>query len=268
MADSLDLDAYLERIHWDGAADATLETLTTLLDAHMSRIPFENLDVLLGRPVRLDLKGLQDKLVRAHRGGYCFEHATLFAAVLEAFGFRPARHSARVTLYEPRTVSSRTHMFLTVPIGHERFVVDPGFDMLAPRLPIPLVDGAGSRRDTSHWMVRDAGHWLLRAQRGEKVIDAWASTLESDNPGDFKIANHYTATHPDSSFVNRIMLRALAPDGFVTVLNRDVTVWRDNTPHPAQLADRSALRALLREHFGFDLPEIDQLRVPSIPEWE
>src|SRR5215203_4680298 len=110
MPDLLDLDAYLGRIRWIGAVDASLTTLTTLLDAHMSRIPFENLDVLLGRPVRLDLKTLQDKLVRTGRGGYCFEHATLFAAVLEAFGFRPARHSARVTLYEPRTLSSRTHM--------------------------------------------------------------------------------------------------------------------------------------------------------------
>src|SRR4051812_7507377 len=177
MADSLDLDAYLERIRWDGVGDASLDTLTTLLDAHMSRIPFENLDVLLGRPVRLDLKGLQAKLVQAGRGGYCFEHATLFAAVLEAFGFRPARHSARVTLYEPRTVSSRTHMFLTVPIDQERFVVDPGFGMLAPRLPIRLVDDARARRDNSHWMVRDADYWLLRAKRGEKVIDAWASTM-------------------------------------------------------------------------------------------
>jgi N-hydroxyarylamine O-acetyltransferase len=64
------------------------------------------------------------------------------------------------------------------------------------------------------------------------------------------------------------MLRALVPDGFVTVMNRDVTVWRDNIPHSTQLADRSALRALLVEHFGFDLPDVEHLHVPSIPEWK
>jgi N-hydroxyarylamine O-acetyltransferase len=74
----------------------TFETLAGLLHAHMLRIQFENLDVLLGRPVRLDLDSLQDKLVRARRGGYCFEHATLFAAVLEKLGFQPVRHAARV----------------------------------------------------------------------------------------------------------------------------------------------------------------------------
>src|ERR1043165_7218391 len=99
MAASLDLEASLDRIQWSGPMSATWDTLAALLDAHMSRIPFENLDVLLGRPVNLDLGGLQDKLVRAGRGGYCFEHATLFAAVLEAFGVQPARHSARVVLY-------------------------------------------------------------------------------------------------------------------------------------------------------------------------
>jgi len=268
MAASLDLEAYLERIRWSGPMSATWDTLAALLDAHMSRIPFENLDVLLGRPVNLDLGRLQDKLVRAGRGGYCFEHATLFAAVLEAFGFQPARHSARVVLYEPRTVSSRLHMFLTVPLGEDRFVVDPGLGLLAPRLPIPLIDGAGPRRDRdTHRMIRDGDYWMLRTRRGDQIVDAWASTLERDNPTDFKVANHYTATHPDSPFVNRIMMRALVPDGFVTVMNRDVTVWRDNVPHSTQLADRSALRGLLVEHFGFDLPDVEHLRVPSIPEW-
>jgi N-hydroxyarylamine O-acetyltransferase len=84
---------------------------------------------------------------------------------------------------------------------------------------------------------------------------------------DFEMGNHFTSTHPTSPFVNRIMMRALTDDGRVTVMNRDVTFWHGNTPEPAQLADRAALRALLVDHFGIDLPEVDQLRVPSIPEW-
>jgi len=263
---ALHVDAYLERIHWRGKVSPTFDTLAGLLDAHMTHIPFENLDVLLGRPISLDLSALEQKLVRARRGGYCFEHATLFAAVLERLGFQPVRHSARVTLFEPRTVSARTHMFLTVAIDRETFVIDPGFGLLAPRLPIPLVDTTDAASAT-HRMVRDGDYWLLRTQRGPASVDAWASTLEPDNPSDFKIANHYTATHPDSSFVNRLMMRALTPDGFVTVMNRDVTVWLHNTPHSKQLADHADLRTLLVEHFGFDLPEVERMRAPSIPEW-
>ena len=50
-------------------------------------------------------------------------------------------------------------------------------------------------------------------------------------------------------------------------MNRDVTVLRDGVAEQSQLPDRAALRALLDRHFGFDLPEVEQLRVPSLPEW-
>jgi N-hydroxyarylamine O-acetyltransferase len=120
---SLDLGAYLERIGWSGEAPVSLETLSRLIRAHMSSIPFENLDVLLGRPVRLDLESVQDKLVRGRRGGYCFEHAILFAAAIERLGFKSTRHSARVVPFFPRTETPRTHMFLTVGLPQGRFVV-------------------------------------------------------------------------------------------------------------------------------------------------
>ena len=66
--------------------------------------------MLLGRPIRLDLASLQDKLVRRRRGGYCFEQVTLFAAVLERLGFAPVRHTARVIRVVPRTEAPRSHM--------------------------------------------------------------------------------------------------------------------------------------------------------------
>jgi N-hydroxyarylamine O-acetyltransferase len=90
----LDLPAYFARIGWNGSRTPTLATLAALLERHMRAIPFENLDVLLRRPVRLDLDALQSKLVGARRGGYCFEHATLFAAALEDLGFAPERNTA------------------------------------------------------------------------------------------------------------------------------------------------------------------------------
>ncbi|HXX84762.1 MAG TPA: arylamine N-acetyltransferase [Casimicrobiaceae bacterium] len=269
MTDALNLDAYFDRIGWAGGTAATYETLAGLVRAHMASIPFENLDVLLGRPVRLDMASLQVKLVDARRGGYCFEHVTLFAAVLERLGFAPVRHSARVILASPPPAAPRTHMFLTVPLAQGRFVVDPGFGLLAPRIPLPLAEGAKASLDhDTHWMARDGGFWVMRAQTPEKTVDAWVSTLEADNPVDFEMANHYTSTHSASGFVNRLMLRALTADGSVAVLNRDVTFRRGGVPSASQLADRASLRALLVEHFGFDLPQVERLRVPAIPEWD
>jgi len=264
----LSLDAYFDRIGWGGSGAPTYETLAGILGAHMAAIPFENFDVLLGRPPRLDIESLQAKLLRARRGGYCFEHATLFAAVLEAMGFAPVRHSARVVLIVPAAEAPRTHMFLTVPLPGGTFVADPGFGRFAPRVPVPLRDGVKASFDgETHWMERTASGWALRVATKESSVAAWVTTLEHDNAADFSMANHYTATHPASAFLNRIMLRALTPDGRVSVMNREVTIARGARTDTALLPDRAALRRLVAAHFGFDLPEIESLRVPSIDEW-
>ena len=256
MADSaatagIELDPYLERIGWQGDTRATLDVLEGLLDAHMRAIPFENLDVLLGRRIRLDLAGIEAKLIGARRGGYCFEHATLFAAVLERIGFQVQRHAARVVLVRTLAEAPRTHMFLSVALPEGRFVVDPGFGALVPRHPFPLVD-AGARRPcaSTHWMALAGARWVLRTLRDGAEVD-----------------KHYTSTHPASAFVQHLMLRAFTPDGALTVMDRAVTRRRGDSTQASTLSDREALRALVRDSFGFDLPELERLRLPSIPEW-
>jgi N-hydroxyarylamine O-acetyltransferase len=263
----LDLDAYLARVQWRDDLSPTHATLAALVRAHGRAIPFENLDVLLRRPVRLDLDALQDKLVRRCRGGYCFEHATLLGAVLEAVGFEITRHTARVVRFVPRSAAPRTHMFLTVRVAGDVFVVDPGFGGLAPQAPVLLADRRPPPAAATHWMVREGGEWMLRARSAAATFDCWVSTLECDNPVDFEVGNHYTATHASSSFVNRLMLRAITPDGSVSVLDRDVTHASGDATHTGRLADRAALRALLNAHFGFDLPETLSMQVPAIEEW-
>jgi N-hydroxyarylamine O-acetyltransferase len=255
----MNLDSYFARIGWSGTRAADYATLAAILDLHTMRIPFENLDVLLGRPPKLDVPSLVAKLVDARRGGYCYEHATLFAAVLEELGFAVARHSARVTMARPKSDAPRTHMFLTVKLPEGTFVVDPGFGGLTPRVPLN-VDGTPNG---DYWLARDGADITLMARTPEKIVAAWVSTLEVDYPIDFEMANHFTATSPLSPFTTRLTMRAFTPSGRITVMNRVVT------QHPSQetmqLADGAALRAVVRDHFGFDLPELDTLALPAAP---
>jgi N-hydroxyarylamine O-acetyltransferase len=267
MGDAFDLDAYFERVNWRGPTTPTYATLAGLLEAHMTHIPFENFDVLLGRGVRLDLEGLQAKLVKARRGGYCFEHSTLIAAALDRLGFAPVRHAARVIVFVPATQAPRTHMCLTVAVDGARYVLDPGFGPFGSRLPVP-VDGAGvpAGRPT-HRLSYDGKLWTMHVTRDGAEMPGWLSTLEPENPIDFEMGNHFTATHPGSLFRNRIMASAVTPEGRVNIMNRDVTVLRGTEAEKSELPDRSALRALLAERFGIDLPEAETLRVPSVPDW-
>ena len=271
MTDALDLNAYCRRIAWhDAPAARTLAGLTALLQAHMQAIPFENLAVLQGRPPQLGLAALQAKLVTGGRGGYCFEHAGLLGAVLQALGLPHRHHLARVTLMRPREQSPRTHQVIVVQLAEGEFLLDPGLGGLAPAWPVPLAGaaaeaGVGEHRHRLQW--RGPQCWLQARLQGEWT-DLWASPLDEALPVDFELGNHYTATHPDSAFRQHLMLRAWRPGGRVSVLDREVS-WREgDTLRRETLPDRAALRRLLATHFGMDLPEIDALRVPAVPGWD
>src|SRR5207237_7019105 len=104
------IDRYLARVGLDGS-DLSLATLHR---AHVEHIPYENLDVRLGREIRLDVDSLVDKLVDRRRGGYCYEHNTLFAHVLESLGYSVTRHLGRVRMGDAVSPRPATHMILTV----------------------------------------------------------------------------------------------------------------------------------------------------------
>jgi len=139
--------------------------------------------------------------------------------------------------------------------------------LIGPHVPVPLVAATDARPGASHWFARDDDHWILRTTKSGALVDCWASTLEADNLIDFEVGNHYTATHPASPFVNRLLLRATTSEGYVAVMNRSVTLVDGGGARSSELADRAALRAMLNDHFGFDLPEVLSIRVPSIEEW-
>src|SRR5688500_6459235 len=120
---SFQADAYFARIGHAGPRDATAATLDAVHRAHATAVPFENLDVFLGRPIRIDLESVQAKLVGARRGGYCFEQNTLFAAALAHLGFAVTCLAARVRLGSARLLP-RTHMILKVQAEGRPWLAD------------------------------------------------------------------------------------------------------------------------------------------------
>jgi len=264
----MNLDGYLARIDWDNARTPSFETLAGLLRAHMTSIPFENLDVLLGRGVRIDLDSIYAKLVDARRGGYCFEHGTLVQAALAELGFAPVAHAARVIMLRRREDAALTHMVLTVSIEGRTFVLDPGFGGHAPLVPVPLDGDIVRDGKDCHRMVRRDDEWVLEAQIDGAFSPLWTSSLQPTMPIDFVMANHFVSTFPTSPFVTNLMLRAFSKRGRVSMMNRDLTVRDGKTAEKSVIADRRALRSILVADFGVDLLDVERMRVPAIPEWE
>ena len=162
-AGTLDLDAYLRRIDYGGALEPQLPALQALHLAHATHIPFENLDILLGRPIRLDLESLQAKLVAGGRGGYCFEQNTLFAAALRALGFEVTLLAARVRFGATR-VLPRTHMVLKVASEGAEWLADVGFGAAGLLLPVRFGDGEEVRQFAwTYRLIEEDGQWVLRS---------------------------------------------------------------------------------------------------------
>lgn len=221
--DELDLDGYLKRLGLP-AKDPSAAALAELHETHVRTFTFDNIDVLLGQHPGVALDAVQGKFVGRGRGGYCFEHSTIFAAALERLGYDVRRHLARVGDPARGEAQARTHMMVEVVVDGERLLCDPGFGMSVLR-PIAMVDGAED--EYLGWAYRlheTADGWVMSRHRD----GGWEVMHVTDelavNPQDVVMGHHYTSTFPGSHFTKTLMITRHLPGRHVTVTHESLTV--------------------------------------------
>ncbi len=259
----LDLGAYLARIGLDGAFEPSAATLNLLHVAHLRHIPFENLDVRLGRAIRLDVPSLQEKLVHARRGGYCFEQNTLFAAALLALGFTVDALEARVRPPDVSAALPRTHMALRVQADGRSWLADVGFGGDGPIKPVALQDEAIDPEDVAYRVVKESEDirvLQIRAPGGWR--DLYAFSLTPALAVDLEVANHFTSTHPRSIFVRTLTVQLSRIEARHMLRGQSYSVRSTNGELTRELTIES-LPDLLRETFGIEVPATDVLRAAS-----
>ena len=258
---TFDLDAWLRRIGHDGPRAPGLATLRAVITAHSTTIPFENIDVLLGRTPKLDLGSLQRKLVTGGRGGYCFEQNAILRAGLLGLGFTVTSLIGRVI----RGLSADAerpagHMILRVDLPEGSFLADVGFGNLTPTAPLvlrPHVEQA-----TPHEVMRflPVGDELtLQARFGEVWENIYRVSLHPRLNIDYEVANLFTATHPASPFVGNLIVARPGPDGARhTLFNGRVSARRrDGRVERHMLEDAAAYQPVLAGTFGLTLSDAD-----------
>ena len=259
-----DLDAYLARIALPERPLANAEGLATLQRAHRLAIPFENLDVILGRGIRIDSASVFAKLVTAKRGGYCFEHNRLFLDALAALGFEARPLLARVWLAATDT-PPLTHTVSLVTIDDQDWIADPGFG--GSYTPImPLVEGAtadapdGARfrleRDTLHgWMLLRDGHPGTTDGRatGTGFQPQYSFTLAQVWDSDLAMGNHWTSTVPQSRFRQVRLASLVLPNGLAGLTDRVERRRAGDEETMVEIADAETYRTRLAELFGIEL---------------
>ena len=255
---SPDLDAYFRRIQYTGPREPTLTTLHALSAAHVEHIPFENLDLLLGRNVPLQLNALEHKLVTSGRGGYCFEQNALFIAVLRALGFTVTALSARVRWQRPREFTPpRTHLFARVEIDGNSWLADVGVGGMSLTGAIRLeLDREQATPHEPRRIMSEDGRYFHQVRLGTDWLDVCEFTLEEMHPIDCELANWFVSTHPDSHFRNRLVVaRALPDGGRVSLLNRELSIRaRSGTARVAMIESPDELLEVLAAQFQLQFP--------------
>jgi N-hydroxyarylamine O-acetyltransferase len=255
--DAFDVDAWLKRIGHTSPRAPDLATLRAVIAEHTATIPFENIDVLLGRTPRLDLRSLQDKLILSERGGYCFEQNTVLHSGLAALGFQVTRLLARVIRGMAADADGpATHMLLRVDLPEGAFLADVGFGNLTPTAPLefrPMVEQRTPHDVMRLFPVKD--ELTLQAKSGEDWQSIYRLSPHSRLPVDFEVANWFTATHPASPFVSHLIVARPGPDSTRhTLFNGRVTVRGPEGRVERFMLDRETdFPDALRTRFGLTL---------------
>ncbi|MFJ1803832.1 arylamine N-acetyltransferase [Streptomyces sp. NPDC088180] len=263
---TLDLDAYFARIGWTGKPRPTLEVLWSLHRAHLTGIPFENLEAVLGSAPSLAIGDLEAKLVHGGRGGYCYEQNTLFSTALRQIGFSVTPLTARVVLgAAPGDIRPRTHMLMRVDVAGEPhpYLADVGFGTVGALLePIELVEDAELFDAPRHHRLVHAPHqgplplWELQAEKGGSWEPQYAFTLDPNEKPDYEVINWFIATHPRSPFRQAVYAMRTRIGSHLALSGLDlVETADDGTIRERRLKDGDEALRVLADDFGIRLPE-------------
>ena len=245
-----DLDAYLARI---GLHDRP--SVAEVHRAHVTSIPFENLDSYCGVPVSLAVEDLERKLVSRRRGGYCFEQNLLLKAALEALGAEVDLYLARVRLgAAPGVLRPRAHLVLRVRADGCDWHADVGFGLGSPLEPLPF--GAGGEHLQSGWrfrIIEQERELVLQSAEAGGWLDLYGFVPQPVPFVDLETSNWFTSTHPRSPFVTGLIVSAHGNDGGRTMLRDwDGLALKEQTPTSTTLTPvkQGAVPELLATRFG------------------
>ncbi|TGE22435.1 arylamine N-acetyltransferase [Hymenobacter aquaticus] len=244
--------AYLAHLQYTGPLTVNLPTLRELQAAHLLRVPFENLDIHLGRPI--ELAGSYAKIVEQGRGGFCYELNGAFAELLRALGFTVRLISARVHTAGKEFGPEFDHMACLVTLGGTEYLVDVGFGEfslgpLALTLDVEQADPRGRFRIVRH----DAQYLLVQKFDGSSFQPEYLFSETPRELTDFAGMCHFHQTSPDSHFTRKRLCTRATPTGRVTVTGNTLKIKNGESLTETELAGPAEFAQALRQYFGMQL---------------
>jgi N-hydroxyarylamine O-acetyltransferase len=249
------LPQYLARVGLSRIPEASEQGLREVHAAQSFSIPFEDLDIHLGRAISLKPDDLVTKLINRRRGGYCFELNGLFHLALESLGFKVRALLSRV-LYGLGDPSARTHQVLVVEIEGRGWLADCGFGGPGLCQPLPIIPDRVEEQYGESYRLRQDSRlgWVLQKAISGGFMDLFSfEDRELTLDTDIEMANHYTSTWPASFFKMQRMCALRKTWGRVTLSDMELNIYRDGNVVSRTLPPGPEYISALAEHFGICL---------------
>src|SRR6266567_1673652 len=243
----MDLHDYLKRLNYHGSLEPTLLSLQALHEAHLLAVPFENLNIHLGRKILLDEEALWVKIVEQRRGGFCYELNGSFAWLLRTLGFQVELLSAGVANETGGFGPEFDHLTLLVHL-EEEWVADVGFGE-AFRRPLRLQAGLTQPQDGgSYRLEREGVAWIYQEWDGVWK-PAYRFTLQPHELSDFAAMCRYHQTSPESHFTQQRVCSLAKRPGRITLSDQCLITTSEGERTERLLTDQE-YRTVLAEQFG------------------
>jgi N-hydroxyarylamine O-acetyltransferase len=255
---SLSTPAYLRRIAYDGPTTPSAATLRALHVAHLRAVPFENLDIHLGRPIVLDEARLTEKIVGERRGGFCYELNGAFAGLLEALGFRVTRLSAEVARGDGTFGPDFDHLLLRVDLD-EPLLADVGFGDLFLE-PLRLTQGVQEQAGRAFRLDREGDHQVLLQCDDGQWSPQYRFTLVPRELRDFASMCHFHQTSPESHFTHKRVCTLATLEGRITLTEERLIVTANGARNETPITGEDEFRRALRDRFGIAIDGANPVR--------
>ena len=255
MYEELPIEPYLARIGCAGPVQPTLETLNALQSLHNESVPYENLDIMNGVPLSLEIPDIYDKVITRGRGGYCFELNGLFAWLLRRVGYNVTEHFARYLRDEP-ALPMRRHRVALVEAGGVTYLCDVGIGAFVPTFPLrfEMYIEQPQRRDIYRIVPDEALGYVVEEKRRGVWLPLFSFTLERQfGARDFFTTSWYCESHPDSFFRRANMVSMRSPTGRKTLDGRVFKIFDGDTVTVTEATGDEQFHLLLKQYFGIML---------------
>lgn len=255
----MEISAYLQRIKYEGSTRPEPATLRALQLAHLRSVPFENLDIHLGRPITLDLPHLFHKIVNQRRGGFCYELNGLFAWLLRELGFDVTLLSARDSKIDGSFGAEFDHLTLLVrcpaEIDGRRWLVDVGWGDSFTE-PLPLDEAGEFEQGLRAYRIEQMDDDRLLWQRN--YAGAWEKqyrfTLQAREFADFEAMCRYHQTSPESHFRHRRICTLATEFGRISLSESCLITTQSGKREERVILCEHEYQSILESQFGIKLP--------------